>query len=390
MKLPWDKGYLKISFHVIFTVLMIYIVGLVVTNIKDVFLSVSAFFGRFIHVLSPLFVAVVFAYLFNPLVDRLQKVWDKCFVSKKKERKQSAFPKRTGGTALTYLLLLALLGIGVHLLVRKIGGNDIEYLIDTVNGFIDGLRDLIVRMEVQLAQWGVLQNIDGALSVWLDSTANQASQWIMTAANSLTKAGGFALDLVIGITVAFYLLMEKDRIVYYMKDVVLVFLPGRIGHLVNGFFHEVNTVFSNYIGGQVTDAVIMAALISISFSIAGIPYAVLIGLISGFSNLIPYFGAVVAFILSVMAGLLSGTPIKALYAAIIVLILQQIDSIVIVPRVVGRSVEIHPVLVLLSLSIFGSLFGILGMVVAVPITAIIKQIAYQIYAGQKEKEEPRF
>ena len=129
----------------------------------------------------------------------------------------------------------------------------------------------------------------------------------------------------------------------------------------------------------------MAILISVSFSIVGIDYAVIIGLISGFSNLIPYIGAVVAFILSVSVGLLSGEPIMALYAAIIVLVLQQIDSVFIVPKVVGKSVDLHPVLVLLALSVFGTLFGIVGMIFAVPITAIIKLFLVRLYY-KKEAE----
>ena len=139
-----------------------------------------------------------------------------------------------------------------------------------------------------------------------------------------------------------------------------------------------------------TDAIIMAILISISFTIVKIPYAVMIGIISGFSNVIPYVVAVMAFLLSVAMGLLSGEPIRALYAIIIVLVLQQIDSILIVPKVVGKSVELHPALVIISLAVFGGLFGILGMVVAVPCGALLKIFAIRLYQWKKaerQKEE---
>lgn len=92
-----------------------------------------------------------------------------------------------------------------------------------------------------------------------------------------------------------------------------------------------------------------------------------------------------AFILSVILGLVSGAPIKALYAAITVLILQQVDSIVIVPRVVGKSVELHPALVLIGLAVFGKLFGIVGMVFAVPVTALIKHYLIKLYNHFDEK-----
>ena len=92
-----------------------------------------------------------------------------------------------------------------------------------------------------------------------------------------------------------------------------------------------------------------------------------------------------AFFLAVSVALLGGSPIKAMYAAIVILLLQQLDSAVIVPKIVGNKVELHPVLVILSLSVFGSIFGIWGMVFAVPVTAIIKIILYRIYRKQKNR-----
>ena len=148
---------------------------------------------------------------------------------------------------------------------------------------------------------------------------------------------------------------------------------------------EANRIFSGYIGGQLTDAIVMATLISLAFLIIGIDYPFIIGVISGFSNLIPYVGAIVAFFLAVSVALLGGSPIKAMYAAIVILLLQQLDSAVIVPKIVGNKVELHPVLVILSLSVFGSIFGIWGMVFAVPVTAIIKIILYRIYRKQKNR-----
>jgi predicted PurR-regulated permease PerM len=104
----------------------------------------------------------------------------------------------------------------------------------------------------------------------------------------------------------------------------------------------------------------------------GVNFAVLIGMFSGLANLIPYFGAFVGFILSVFVALLSGDVTQAVYAGIIVIVLQQIDGIFIQPKIVGEKVELSPVLVLLSLSVFGSMFGLPGMIFAVPLCAIFK------------------
>ena len=190
--------------------------------------------------------------------------------------------------------------------------------------------------------------------------------------------------MLIGLTAAFYFLVEKERILYYGRDIIKTFLPKYSEGILDSL-SEANRIFSGYIGGQLTDAIVMATLISLAFLIIGIDYPFIIGVISGFSNLIPYVGAIVAFFLAVSVALLGGSPIKAMYAAIVILLLQQLDSAVIVPKIVGNKVELHPVLVILSLSVFGSIFGIWGMVFAVPVTAIIKIILYRIYRKQKNR-----
>ena len=198
----------------------------------------------------------------------------------------------------------------------------------------------------------------------------------------ITSIGGFLLDLLIGLTVSFYLLMEKERIVAKCRDIIKAFMPKHADKILFSL-HEADNVFSGYISGQITDAFVMAALVSISLLIIGVDYPFIIGVISGFSNLIPYVGAVAAFVLAVSVALISGNAAKALYAAVVIILLQQLDSAVIVPKIVGKRVKLHPVLVILALTVFGKLFGIWGMVFAVPVTALIKIIFDRIYTMKK-------
>ncbi len=203
----------------------------------------------------------------------------------------------------------------------------------------------------------------------------------------IPKIGSSLIDIVVGLTAAFYFLMEKERILGFCKDASLVFFGEKATRRIRRVAREIDNVVMGYLGGQLTDAGIMAVLFSIAFTVVRLPYGVVLGLISGFSNLIPYFGAVMAFILAILAGLLSGEPIRALYASILILILQQIDSMFIVPKVVGKKVEMHPVLVLLSLAIFGRLFGFWGLLVAVPLGALIKNFYFWLMNKKQEKTE---
>ncbi len=390
MKLPWDKEYLKISFHVIFTIVTIYILSLLIKNIY-MFNEVANQIISFITtILSPLIIALVFSYILNPVVEffhnKTEVLMKKLGIKNKREQ-DWRFKVRTRGTVITYIIIFVIIGIIIKLIVGKIGNINADMIVNMVTASIQEFSDLLTVFYIKLEELGVLQNVNGSSAQeWISTATTKVTDYVLGIANSFTKVGSGVLNTVIGLTVSFYLLSEKERILYYCNDAIDVFFKYKTSKSIKYFFRDMNNTFSGYIGGQVTDAIIMATLISVSFSIAGINYALIIGLVSGFSNLIPYVGAIVAFILSVGVGLLSGTPIKALYAAIIVLVLQQIDSIFIVPRVVGKSVELHPVLVLLSLSVFGSIFGIWGMVVAVPVTALIKTFLTRWYIKKRNKK----
>ncbi len=380
MKLPWDKQYLKISFHIIFTVLLIYLLAYMVGNLGEIKQFVFLVIAKTISVFAPVIIALLFSFLMNPAVDFFQKIWEK-YVPNKKEQ---TFPTRKKGTATVYVLWLLLFYAIVQYVVIKIGTTDITALADKINAYIQDFSDVFVLISVKLAEYGIFQNVEGILAGWTTNISELLQASIMSVANSISKAGGWAINIVLGLTIAFYVLVEKNKILYYCKNIVEVFFHKRAEN-IKEFCRLVTSTFSNYITGQVTDAFIMAILISVSFFIAKIPYAVMIGIISGFSNLIPYVGAVIAFLLSVAMGLLSDEPIRALYAVIIVLVLQQVDSILIVPKVVGKSVELHPAFVIISLAVFGGLFGILGMIVAVPLGALIKIFMVRLYEWKKNK-----
>ena len=298
----------------------------------------------------------------------------------------SLFPTRNRGSASFYLFVSLAGFCMIQYAVLKIGATDVTAIADKINAYISDFSDFFVLISVKLAEYGIFHNIESLLSSWTTGISELLKAGVMSVTKYISKAGGWAVNGVLGLTIGFYILVEKEKIVYYCQKGVDVFFRKKTAERIKEVCHLANSTFSGYITGQMTDAIIMAILISISFTIVKIPYAVMIGVISGFSNLIPYVGAVMAFLLSVAMGLLSGEPIRALYAIIIVLVLQQIDSILIVPKVVGKSVELHPALVIISLAVFGGLFGIVGMVVAVPCGALLKIFAIRLYQWKKAQQ----
>lgn len=383
MKLPWDKNYLKISFHVIVTLIAIYAIALVLKNAPEVIMKVEDFLAYIVNVLSPLIIAVIFSYIVNPAVEKLQGFCDKLFNIKHKR----LFKKRIAGTAFLYIILFSGIILLIVFALTGIGTADIAAVEEKIRRSIFGFTNTLKQLNVKLAETGIIEKDSSAFDSIMVFIKTELTNFTSYFARKASAIGSFALDLLIGLTVAFYLLMEREKILYYGKECIRTFIPKHSDEVLDSLY-EANRIFSGYISGQITDAFVMASLISISFLIIGIDYPLIIGVISGFSNLIPYVGAIVAFVLSISVALFSGTPIKALYAAIVILLLQQLDSAVIVPKVVGNKVKLHPVLVILALSVFGSIFGIWGMIFAVPITAMIKVIFQRIY-NRKKNNIPR-
>lgn len=378
MKLPWDKNYLKVSFHVIVTLIAIYAISLVLKNAPEAIMKVEGFLAYIVNVLTPLIIAVIFSYIVNPAVEKLQGFCDKLFSIKHKGK----FKKRIAGTAFLYIILFSGIILILIFAFTGIGIADITVIEEKIRSSVFGFTNTLKQLNLKLVEIGVLDKDSNAIGNIMNFVKNQLAGVTSCFAQKASAIGSFAVDFLIGLTVAFYLLVEKNKIIYYGRDYIRTFLPYHSEGVLDSLY-EANRIFSGYISGQITDAFVMASLISISFLIIGIDYPLIIGIISGFSNLIPYVGAIVAFVLSISVALLSGTPIKALYAAIVILLLQQLDSAVIVPKVVGTKVKLHPVLVILSLSVFGSIFGIWGMIFAVPVTALIKVIFKRIYVKKK-------
>jgi predicted PurR-regulated permease PerM len=200
-----------------------------------------------------------------------------------------------------------------------------------------------------------------------------------------SSLGRLAVTTFLSFVCAYYFLVEKENITVKLKKVGKVFIPKKIYENIMLLLKDINSVFAGYIRGQILDAVIMAALISGSLGALGIKYSLLIGIVSGFSNIIPYFGAIIGFLLGVSAALIGGKPIKMLYVGITIIVLQQIDSVIISPKIVGNKVSLSPVAVILALTVAGRLFGITGMIFAVPTTALIKLTIKRIYNKKSVK-----
>lgn len=420
MKLPWNKKYLIIGFHVVVTLVMIYalkygidFLAYVLKNLGIIADKVQSGIGWFLSTIIVIVIAFVFAYLLDPVVEFFQKKYDKLYDKHLKQKVENLKSKkinkkhkkaietkdekgRLEGTLLTYATIVLVFIILSTVLVNSISsggsGNFVENVTTSiktsVSGFQQDLINFYNKIEASLINNDIFEQY---ISPHINKIAKSFTSFIYDIGNNtisiISAVGNGIINVLISIVICFYFLKDKKSIKKSLENVGETFLPKKFYTGLKNSLGDVHAVFSGYIRGMLLDASIMAILISIVLSAIGLKFAVIIGIIAGFSNVIPYFGALVGFLLAICVALISGEPMQAVYATVGMLVLQQVDTIFIAPKVVGESVELSPVVVIIALSIAGNLFGLWGMVFAVPVFATIKLFASRIYQRRRLKKQ---
>ncbi|MFZ5354690.1 MAG: AI-2E family transporter [Bacillota bacterium] len=385
MKISIDKTYLKYSIYIILTATVLYILYEIVSNAGSILNAIMSALSGIIGLLTPFIIAFVIAYLLHPVVCWIEKY----VMGNKKLSKISKQDKlkRTMSVLFTYLLVVGLFALFIYSTYAMIGGQitrnvDIESMIDTISDYAARYEEIFTRFTEQLDKSGLSEDLKAQLKGFADTTKHFLGTAINGIFGFLARLGGNLLNILLGLIVSFYLLKDVEYFKMLYKDATGMLFKSRTNERVTGFMSDVNAVVSSFIRGQLLDGLIVGILSSIGLALIGLDFPVLIGMTAGVANIIPYFGPIIGSVPAVIVGLLSGTPLKALFAVLVLVAVQQLDSIIIAPKVVGESVGLHPVFVMLSL-IVGAYFGLLGMLLAVPTAGIVKLLIMRWVAYYK-------
>lgn len=328
--------------------------------------------SSFLGLVTPFIIGLVIAFILNSPLTFFEK---RVFAGVGKNPRTRKF-LRPLALLCTYLAVAAgltgLLWFVVPQLVESV-----TKLRDSIPGFLNSFQSWISvvagSFNVTDDMWSKFlawfQDIIGSLMGMLPKILGMLPQVY----NVVVSVGGGMFNVLIGLVVSIYLLLSKETLVGQMSRLNRAFLPESAAGLLEHAGHITVRTFRNYISGQVTDAVIVGILCVVILSVGGFPYAMLIGVVMGCTNIIPFFGPFIGFVPGFLI-LIMTSPVRALMYTIIVVIVQQIDGNFIVPKVVGNSVGLPPLWVLFSVTVGGGLFGIAGMVVGMPAFAVIYQL----------------
>lgn len=370
MKITFDKTLLKYSFYIILTATALYILYAIIGNIGSILDTIFHFIGKILSVLSPLIIALVITYLLHPMVK-----WLEANLLHKVKTKQKV--KRTLSVLLTYVLIVGAFILFIYSIYVMIGGQitnnvNVNNMIDSIMKYSQRYNDIFQSAVAKLETSGLSADLKEQFKSVIERVNNYMGIAINSIFDFFKRLGSNLIDILLGVIIAFYLLKDMDYFKRLTNDFFDAVFKKNTNIKTKLFFRDIDNVVSKFIRGQLLDGIIVGILSSLGLWIIGLDFPVLIGMTAGIANIIPYFGPVIGSIPAVIVGLLSGSPIKALFAVLVLLLVQQLDSIIIAPKVVGESVGLHPVFVIVSIIIGGAYFGLLGMLLAVPTAGIIK------------------
>lgn len=374
MKNFWkDNAYFKISLYAIFVSIVTILFYRFSSNSDNIAPSIAAFLGDITKIILPILYGLLLSYLLNPIMMFFEKYYLKWFKPKTVKQKKML---RTLSIVSVYVCIIGLLTLMIRYLVPQIYEN-IRQLIEAAPKYMEELNNKIIALEL-----AINDNV-ATLPFTLDTQEifnrfNPEKFFNMTLVNNMisgimSKAITVTSSLynwIMGIVIAFYVLTQKEDFSRGMKRLTYAMFRKDRAEKIVAVFSEGHDIFIQFFVGKFIDSFIIGIICFVGLSLMGNPYALLLSVIVGIFNMIPYFGPILGAIPAVIITLFTGF-MPAVFVGIFIFILQQFDGMVLGPKILGDSIGLSPFWIVSGIIVGGALWGPLGMFFASPIIAVI-------------------
>lgn len=377
-----NKEYIKWGLTAFFVVLGGIISYYVIFHLDNLTARITSLFV----ILMPVIDGMVLGYLMTPIVNTIERkivkpIFKKLNICHKKSQ------IRLISIVITLLIVLMVLYAFLSIVIPQIG-NSINTIIEQFPNYLDTLAawitNLLERNPV-LTEWitnllgdssafEIINNYFTDFETFINSKLlPQLNNLIMTIINISSSVYSIFMkfwNLIIGFIISIYILSGKELFAAQAKKTAYAFLSTETANRLISNMRFANKTFGGFFVGKIADSIIIGLICFIGTSLLGTPFCVLISVIIGVTNIIPFFGPFLGAIPSLLL-ILFVNPLQALYFLIFVIILQQIDGNIIGPKILGNSTGLSSFWVIFAITLFGGIWGIIGMIVGVPIFAII-------------------
>ena len=360
-------------------------VSIIAFKTIDSVIAISGWISNLFDVLSPFLSAILIAYMLYIPCKSIEDTYRKSNFK--------IIQKHVRGLSVTtvYLILFIVIFIIMNFIIPPTI-NSIGNLITKLPGYYQTAEKLFDNAQegtilYNLGKTSMIQNLRSSNieetiknTITLDNIYNYM--------NTMFGAAKSVFNVFITTVVSVYILLERNDIRNFGRTFCRAMFSEKTFKYIRKYFHNINDVFSRFISSQILDATIVGIIMIIFLSIMKIEYAVLLGLMIGVLNLIPYFGAIFAIIFAVLITIFTDGFNVAIYVAIGALVLQQIDANIINPKILGDSLDLSKILIIMAVTIGGAYFGPIGMFLGVPVMSILKIMANDyIEVKQKNKDK---
>jgi len=324
---------------------------------------------KLFSVLTPFLIGLLMAYILYLPCKKIETLFLK---SKSKFLKKRA---RGLSVTITYVIFILLIVLIINCIfpilkesIMDLIENAPTYYHNVINAYHNLPDDSVLKNETIQEKVQEIENFD--IKQYLSLSNDKLIEYLHGIINIFTGL----FDTFVAIVVSVYILLQRTAIISGLRKFARAIFKKNTYEAVDKYFIKANEVFFTYISSQLLDAIVVGIILTIAMLIMKVKYAPLLGFMIGLFNLIPYFGAIFAVIIAVIITFMTGGWVKALITAIVITILQQIDANIINPKIVGGSLKVSPLLVIISVTVFGAYFGVIGMLIGVPIAVVIKTI----------------
>ena len=324
------------------------------------FSAITDFLGKAASVFTPVIIGIIIAFFLYKPIHSLENTLAKS--------SPNILKKRARGLSILaiYLVIIVIIAIAIKFIAPKIYTNIVD-LINHTPEYYTKVTEFINSNEY-LSQIATLDTLTAKITTFLSfENFNKYVGIISGIANSFLS---FFLSIVISI----YIILEKNAIFAFCSQVKHKYFTGTRTIRFTSYIRKICDLFYRYFCGLALDAVLVGTLAAIVFALFKIPYAVLIGFIIAIGNMIPFFGPIISAIIAFIICAITIGPVNAIWVLIFQISLGQVDSNLIQPKILSNSTGISPLLVLVSVIVFGDLFGPVGMILGVPICATLKML----------------
>lgn len=330
-------------------------------------------------ILMPVVFGLVTAYLMTPVLNYIEKkvlipLCDKCRIKASKRR---TVVIRVVGILITASLFIALIYMLFYMLISQLVPS-IQNIIANFDNYRDNILDWVDRMldsnpEVGSYIMRMVEQYSDQLDQLLSELPANITVWIRTVTSTAANILGILWDFIIGFIISIYVMASKEKFTAQAKKMAYALFERDTANIAVRTFRFTHQTFIGFLGGKIADSIIIGLLCFIGTTLMKTPYAALVSMIIGVTNVIPFFGpylgaipsAILIFIVNPMQ------PLNCVYFLLFILVLQQFDGNFLGPKILGNSTGLTSFWVIFAITFFGGLWGVFGMIVGVPIFAVI-------------------